>query len=47
MEPIITTCYKHLASLLSDKLHQSYNQTIFAEVIATSDISLEVSKAKL
>jgi len=28
MRPIATTFYRCLASLLSDKLHQSYNQTI-------------------
>jgi len=28
MGPIATTFYRCLASLLSDKLHQSYNQTI-------------------
>jgi len=28
MGPIATTFYKRLASMLSDKLHQMYNQTI-------------------
>jgi len=28
MGPIATTFYKRLASLLSEKLHQTYNQTI-------------------
>ena len=28
MRPITTTFYKRLTSLLSEKLHQSYNQTI-------------------
>ena len=28
MDPIATTFYKRLASLLSDKTHQTYNQTI-------------------